>query len=102
MNGTNKVALRRDLLQRETLVGAMEGVMSIVQKSMEAKRELRNAEKRLRNFELVSAGLSASMAQLHSLGLEAARASVASAEKRVALQKERVKSRIMLLKARAT
>jgi hypothetical protein len=75
--------------------------MNVVRNSMEAKRELRSAEKMLRNFELVSTGLSASMAQLHSLGLRAARASVASARKRVALQRERVKNRIKLLKARA-
>jgi hypothetical protein len=89
------------LLKQETELAITEGIMNIVQNSMEAKRELRNAEKRLRNFELVSTGLSASMAQLHSLGLKAARASVASAQKRVALQKERVKNRIKLLKARA-
>ena len=75
--------------------------MNIVQNRMEAQRELRNAEKTLRNFEIVSNSLSANIALLHAPGLKSARANLEMAKKRVARAKELVRIHIKLLKAKA-
>jgi hypothetical protein len=75
--------------------------VNIVQNRMEAQRELRNAEKTLRNFEIVSNSLSANIALLHAPGLKSARANLEMAKKRVARAKELVRIHIKLLKAKA-
>ena len=75
--------------------------MNIIQNRMEAQRELRNAEKTLRNFEIVSNSLSANIALLHAPGLKSARANLEMAKKRVARAKELVRIHIKLLKAKA-
>ena len=75
--------------------------MNIVQNRMEAQRELRKAEKTLRNFEIVSNSLSANIALLHAEGLKSARANLEMARKRVARAKELVRIHIKVLKAKA-
>lgn len=75
--------------------------MNIVQNRMEAGRELRKAEKTLRNFEIVSESLSSEIARLHAPGLKSARANVEIAKKRVARAKELVRIHIKLLKVKA-
>jgi hypothetical protein len=68
---------------------------------MKAKRELRKAEKILRNFEFLSKDLNKSIALLHEPGLKAARATLETAKKQVARSKELVKIRIKQLKVKA-
>ena len=75
--------------------------MNIVQNRMEAGRELRKAEKTLRNFEIVSNSLSADIALLHAPRLKSARANLEMAKKRVARAKELGRIHIKLLKAKA-
>jgi len=68
---------------------------------MEAKRELRGAEKTLRNFELVSESLNSEITQLHAQGLKSARAQVEKAQERVERAKDLVRAHIKVLKAKA-
>lgn len=75
--------------------------MNIVQNAMEAKRELRKAEKTLRNFEILSKDLNAEIAVLHELGLKSARTNLEMAQKRVVRAKKLVEIQIKLLKAQA-
>lgn len=41
--------------------------MNVVCNRIEAERELRNAQKMLRNFEILSKGINAEIARLHSM-----------------------------------
>lgn len=75
--------------------------MNIVQNAMEAQRELRKAEKTLRNFEILSESLSAEIVRMHAPRLKSARANLEAAKNRVARAKESVKIHIKLLKAHA-
>ena len=75
--------------------------MNIVQNAMEAQRELRKAEKTLRNFEILSKSISAEIALMHEPGLKSARAQLEIAKARVARSKELVKIHIKLLKGHA-
>jgi hypothetical protein len=75
--------------------------MNIVQNRMKAERDLRRAQKTLRNFEIVSKSLSSEIAQLHAPGLKTARANLEMAKKRVARAQELVRIQIRLLKAKA-
>jgi hypothetical protein len=75
--------------------------MNIVQNSIEAKRELRKAEKTLRNFELVSEHLNSEITQLHAQGLKSARTHVEKAQERVERVKHLVRAHIKVLKAKA-
>lgn len=68
---------------------------------MEAKRELRKAEKMLRNFEILSKDLNTAIALLHEPGLKSARVQMERAKDRVARSKELVKIRINHLKVKA-
>lgn len=74
--------------------------MNIVQNRMQAERELRKAQKTLRNFEIVSNCLRADIALLHAPGLKSARANLEMAKKRVARAKEFVRIHIKVLKAK--
>jgi hypothetical protein len=75
--------------------------VNIVQNAMEAQRELRKAEKTLRNFEILSKDLNTAIALLHEPGLKSARAQLEIAKDRVARSKELVKIHIKLLKGHA-
>jgi hypothetical protein len=73
--------------------------MNIVQNRMAAERELRNAERTLRNFEILSKGLNTEIARMHTPALKSARVQMEIAKKRFARAKELVKIRIKRLKA---
>jgi hypothetical protein len=75
--------------------------MNIVRNSIEAKRELRKAEKTLRNFELVSEHLNYEITHLHAQGLKSARTHVEKAQERVERVKDLVRTHIKVLKAKA-
>ena len=75
--------------------------MNIVQKSIEAKRELCKAEKTLRNFELVSKHLNYEITQLHAQALKSARTHLEKAEERVERVKDLVRAHIKVLKSKA-
>jgi hypothetical protein len=75
--------------------------VNIIQNAMEAKRELRKAEKILQNFEILSKDLNTAIALLHEPGLKSARAHLERAKDRVARSKDLVKVRIKHIKVKA-
>lgn len=82
----------RRLLQRHGLLEEVD--LNIVRNRVEAEREVRKAQKALRNFEILSKDLSAEIRRLHALGLKSARAELERAIQRVDRAKELVKLRI--------
>jgi hypothetical protein len=66
---------------------------------MEAGRELRKAQKLLRNFEILSKSINTEIAQLHSIRLKSARAELEMAKRRVARAKQLVRLRIRVIRA---
>ncbi len=74
------------------------GTMNVVRNRIEAGRELRKAQKVLQNFELLSKGIHAEIARLHSIRLRSARAELERAKQRVARAKELVRFRIKMIK----
>lgn len=74
--------------------------MNVVHNRIEAEREIRKAQKVLRNFEAVSKSLNADITRLHEIGLKSARAELERARQRVTRAKELVKLRIRVIKTR--
>ena len=73
--------------------------MNIVCNRMEAGRELRKAQKLLRNVEILSKSINTEIVQLHSIRLKSARAELEMANRRVARAKELVRLRIRVIRA---
>jgi hypothetical protein len=74
--------------------------MNIVQNRTQAQRELRNALKMARNFEILHASLNKDIAGMHYGGLKSARAELRRAREGVARARKLVRLRIKVLKAK--
>lgn len=74
--------------------------MNVIRNRIEAERELRKAQKVLKNFEILSKSINAEIARLHSIGLKSARAELERAKQRVARAKELVRLRIRVIRGR--
>ena len=74
--------------------------MNPVRNRMEAERDLRNASKMVKNFEILSADINSNIAKLHSIGLKAAISQLERAKLRVDRAKEMVRLRIQVLKSK--
>lgn len=75
--------------------------MNVVRNRIEAERELRKAQKVLKNFEILSRGINAEIARLHSIRLKSARAELEMARQRVSRAKELVRVRIRVIRSPA-
>lgn len=68
--------------------------MNVIHNRVEAERELRKAEKVLKNFEILCKGPDTGIASLHSIGLKSAHAELETAKRRVLRAKKLVRLRI--------
>jgi hypothetical protein len=73
--------------------------MNVVRNRIEAERELRKAQKVLKNFEILSKGINDEIARLHSIRLKSARRELERAMQRVSRAKKLVRLRIRLIRA---
>ena len=72
--------------------------MNVVRNRIVAERELRKAQKVLKNFEILSKGINAEITRLHSIQLKSASAELERAKQRVARAKELVRLRIRVIR----
>jgi hypothetical protein len=74
--------------------------LNVVRNRIEAERELRKAQKVLKNFVISSKSNNAEIARLHSIRLKSARAELERAKQRVARAKELVRLRTRVIRGR--